>query len=563
MESGTNGRGRQAIYGGSARNEFARRLGALHRAAGSPSLRNVAMLAQQRAQEAGEGRSALASVQRISDWMTGRNVPARFESLQPVLQVLILRARRRAGTPSDAVNLRAWRALWSAARAAPADNLAGTARSPYPDAPGYREEHEAVFFGRRRALVALLEMVRTSSSPERAADIIVVTGASGVGKTALLRAGLAPALNSESGGWSVAYLTPGSDPLAALGGAFSAAPNFAASDADLEHVRQASGARRPLVIVDQFERLFRPDVPAAVLETFLIRLKRLTRIGSVLIALRADHLLDCARYPWLADAVQHNSFTVNPMRRHELVAAIVGPPRTHGVAVDPGVVELMVTALEGERCGLARPAAEAGALPALAATTRALWAAHTGKRLDVSAYRRIGGVAGVLGRHADNVWEALSDSEQRDARQILTALVTVHRDGSIIRRRIAAADLDHLAARTVNGPRLVERLVHARLITREPRFACLSHDALLDWDLLLGWIADNRAALLWRQRIEDDAAEWESAGRDPGLLYRSVRLTTAINHSDPTLSVVATAFLRTSARTELGGAHDYQDVGSR
>ncbi|MBF6332541.1 ATP-binding protein [Nocardia transvalensis] len=525
----------------------------MHRAAGAPSLRNVAMLAQQRgAIGEGQGRSALASAQRVSDWMSGRNVPARFESLLPVLQVLAARARRRAGTPGETLDLRAWRALWLAARSAPAALPETIARPPYPDADGGYGDHEPVLFGRRRQVVCLLEMIRKSADPDRAADVIVLTGASGVGKTALLRGGVVPALNAEAGRWAVTVVALGRDPLRAL-------------QKITDETTDSGGSERLLLIVDQFEQLFRPEVDAADRETFLLGLKRLSAIGSVLVSVRCTHLVDCSRYSWLANAVQHNGFRLNPMRRQELVSAIAGPPRSRGVTVDPGVVELIVTALDMSRPTLTRSAAEAGALPVLAATMRSLWTHHSGSRLDVAGYRRVGGVAGVVTRLAEQTWEGLRAGEQVDARRLLLALLTVHRDGTVVRRRLTLADLERIAARP--GADLFERLVSARLITVESRHACLAHDSLLEWDRLRGWVAEHRELLIWRDRIEADAAEWETADRDPGLLYRSIRLTTAIHHADPALSPLATEFLRACARAELGAqsadswpGKDYQDV---
>ncbi|MBF6171644.1 ATP-binding protein [Nocardia blacklockiae] len=539
----------QPSHGRSPRQEFARRLSALHRAAGAPSLRNVAMLAQQRGDEVtGKGRSALASAQRISDWMSGRNVPAKFESLLPVLQVLAARARRRSGAPGETVNLRAWRALWAAARTAPTGPSAGPAAQLYPEQGTYLREHETVFFGRQRALASLLELVRASASPHRAADLVVLTGASGIGKSSLLRAGVLAVLGAETERWSTAITTPSTSATHTLNRIFSDIADFvdnAGGDARVQP------DRRPLLVVDQFEELFDPGVEPAVRESFLLSLKRLCTVGSVIVAVRSDHLAECAQYPWLAHAIQHNSFTLNPMTRQELTSAIVGPPRTRGVTVDPGVVELLLTALETPRYSVDRQNADPGVLPVLHATMRSMWSCHSENRLEVADYRRVGGPERTVRALAEQAWARLSPDEQADARQILLALVTVHRDGSVTRRRLAGAELRRIAGQTPSGAKLADRLVRARLVTVDYKHATLVHETLLGWERLAGWISEHRTALLWRHRIEDDATEWDAADRDPGLLYRSVRLTSAVRHASPALSAVATDFLRASARAEL------------
>ncbi|MEU2039662.1 hypothetical protein [Nocardia niwae] len=97
------------------RSEFAKRLTALYVAAGSPSLRMLATWACHRADEATHsGRVFSVSAQRISDWKSGKNVPANFEVLQPVLTVLFDRVRRRK-VPVDhrLVDIRSWREFWT------------------------------------------------------------------------------------------------------------------------------------------------------------------------------------------------------------------------------------------------------------------------------------------------------------------------------------------------------------------------------------------------------------------------------------------------------------------
>src|SRR5690349_9272880 len=73
---------------GSPRTFFARRFTELYEAAGDPTLRRVAAAAESRMRAAQGNRPGGASAQRISDWKAGRNVPARFESLLPVVLTL-------------------------------------------------------------------------------------------------------------------------------------------------------------------------------------------------------------------------------------------------------------------------------------------------------------------------------------------------------------------------------------------------------------------------------------------------------------------------------------------
>lgn len=121
---------------------FARRFAALYEAAGSPTLSRVSAAANARFRVArGSVRPRYsASIQRISDWRAGRNVPADFETLWPVLLTLIESAKRSAPVDRSLVDLREWRRVWRSASSdrSKAGRLQGTIEDPSIDAKGRR-----------------------------------------------------------------------------------------------------------------------------------------------------------------------------------------------------------------------------------------------------------------------------------------------------------------------------------------------------------------------------------------------------------------------------------------
>lgn len=108
------------------RSGFGRRLTSLFAAAGAPPAKSVVRAANS-IQES--GRSPITE-QRISDWRRGIRVPAKFVSIQPVLEVLITYARQRAvdGAPIDRslFDMDRWRRDWTDARSD------SPARTQYP-----------------------------------------------------------------------------------------------------------------------------------------------------------------------------------------------------------------------------------------------------------------------------------------------------------------------------------------------------------------------------------------------------------------------------------------------
>ncbi|MFE9575505.1 hypothetical protein ACFYO1_03905 [Nocardia sp. NPDC006044] len=98
----------------SPRELFVTRLAELWEAAGNPTLQRVAATTEARLKAARTpAQNQRSSMQRISDWRSGRNVPSRFESLDPVLVTLIALARQTPGpVPSVLTNRTKWRQLW-------------------------------------------------------------------------------------------------------------------------------------------------------------------------------------------------------------------------------------------------------------------------------------------------------------------------------------------------------------------------------------------------------------------------------------------------------------------
>ena len=89
--------------------------------------------------------------------------------------------------------------------------------NPYRGLRSFTEVDRAVFFGRHDVVDELVERLALPGSDGR---FVVAVGASGSGKSSLVRAGLLPSLRTGavpgSDGWLIATMTPGSDPFGEL-----------------------------------------------------------------------------------------------------------------------------------------------------------------------------------------------------------------------------------------------------------------------------------------------------------------------------------------------------------
>ncbi|MFD0365847.1 NACHT and WD repeat domain-containing protein [Nocardia sp. GCM10030253] len=521
---------------------FTQRFTDLYAAAGNPTLRRVAAAADARMRAARGNSASPASAQRISDWKTGRNVPARFESLLPVVLTLIDLAKK-SGKPTSALfDLPEWQRLWQASISWTAEDEDDTA-CPYPGLKSYRRQDKDRFFGRTRSTAELTELVRDTS--DIAGGIVTLIGASGAGKSSLLAAGLVPTLTQPPHKWSAVIMTPGATPLAALAKAVAAENARTAEQPDLEQTPSPTAAldlwpaeQHRLLIVDQFEELFTTCSDEHERDAFLSLVEtcatRKNNPVAVVIALRADFYAHCLDYPVLQESLERRSYLLGPMRIDELAQAITGPTEPASLKLESGLEELVIT----ELCGLGdhanRQSYDPGALPLLSHVMAATWQHREGRRLTVAGYRKAGGVVGSVAATAEQAWSELSDAQQTMAKELLLGLVTVGHDSHDTRRTASRPELLQRVADNDAATTALELLAHTRLITLDADSVYFSHEIVLTaWPRLRAWIDEDRVGYLVRQRLESDAVEWDTAGRDSSLLYRGTRLETALGNADP------------------------------
>jgi hypothetical protein len=266
---------------------------------------------------------------------------------------------------------------------------------PYRGLNAFREEDAALFFGRDRLVdepeQGLLHKVLTC-------PLVAVVGASGSGKSSVVRAGLLPRLRREPpsrGTWDVVSFRPGKYPFLNLAIALEAVRNPESSDAEREtdaaalgkgwssgdvplelslgRAREALRIDRLLVVVDQFEELV-TLTPKDDRQPFLSRLLAATGAESkitVLLTLRADYYSAIYLDPRLSDGVQRGLVNVGAMTRDERRAAIESPVRRVGLEFEPGLVDRLLDDVGDEP----------GNLPLLEFALTELWERHEGRRL--------------------------------------------------------------------------------------------------------------------------------------------------------------------------------------
>jgi WD40 repeat protein/basic membrane lipoprotein Med (substrate-binding protein (PBP1-ABC) superfamily) len=407
---------------------------------------------------------------------------------------------------------------------------------PFQGLPYFDEADAARFFGREALAARLAGRLRQHG-------FLAVIGASGSGKSSLVRAGLVPAVRTGclgEGRWLVHVLTPTAHPLAALSLALAGedespaaaipwidrlAAEPAALSVLLGQLREREGGAHILLVIDQLEELFTLCRSEAERQAFIASL--LAAVAPepewavrVVMALRADFYARCGDDAALREAVAQHQAYIGLMSAEELRRAIEGPAAAGGWAFEPGLVDLLLRDV----------GAEPGALPLLSHALLETWRRRQGRTLTLRGYAEIGGVRGALARTAEFVFNhRLTPDQQPLARAIFLRLTELGEGAEDTRRR---ARLSELAPHPDQAPavsQVLAVLAEARLITLGQDSVEVAHEALIrEWPALRQWLTEDRDGLRLHRRLAEDAQEWEALDRDPGALYRGARLAQAL-----------------------------------
>ncbi|MEV5986254.1 AAA family ATPase [Streptomyces sp. NPDC052051] len=452
-----------------------------------------------------------------------------------------------------------WKKRWQAVAAELARDEAAQAALERQEAPPYaglaafRTEDAERFFGRER-LVA--ELARRLTG----ARLVTVVGASGAGKSSLLRAGLVPRRRTDYPGHPVVLLSPGPHPLehcvALLGRVDAGAEGgpserdtasegeppvdpAAALDRAVRRLLAASpDAAELLLVVDQFEEVFtlcRDDTERSrFIDALLTVALAADSRCRIVVGVRADFYAHCAAHPGLAAVMAEAQVVVGPMTSDELRRAVTRPATQAGYTVEGALLADIMTQADGQ----------AAMLPLVSHALLETWRRRRGNTLTLSGFQAAGGLDGGLAHTAEEVWGTLDAAQQRIARHALLRLTALGEGTEDTKRRIRRDELDadgrgDADARTdgrrdpVGGSSadtalVLERFARARLLTLDRDTLEITHEALIrSWPRLRGWLTEDRDAVRVHRHLTEATADWEAVQRDPGALYRGVRLDQA------------------------------------
>jgi len=410
--------------------------------------------------------------------------------------------------------------------------------SPYPGLFSFDIDYAPLFFGRDREVDAVL-----AKMSQAAGRFLVISGASGSGKSSLVAAGIRRAVNEGrlTGANKVMWLQiqPGRGqtpfesltwPLTEAFRRISARPGELASQLanDTQTIGRLidahlSQGQELILLIDQLEELFTSGFKDRDVTHFLEALVTASRAATsrlrVIGTVRSEFITRLQESEVVLDALNGGgSHFLGPMSPKSLHEMIEKPAQATGYDFEPGLVDEL----------LREAAQEPGNLPLLAYAMNQLFVQLKagGRTFTHEAYKKIGRVAGAIGTQADHGLQRLDSDVDAAFGRVFAELVHIERDRPPTRKRASLSQFkdDEEAGKVIqvlSGPecRVVVTAGEGQESTVE-----VAHEKLfMAWPKLMDWIDKSGEALRDIEHAEEEAQRWQKGGNNPQELWLGSR----------------------------------------
>ncbi|MCP5084308.1 MAG: SUMF1/EgtB/PvdO family nonheme iron enzyme, partial [Alphaproteobacteria bacterium] len=454
--------------------------------------------------------------------------------------------------------------------------------TPFPGLSAFGDEDAdaALFYGRSKEIAQTLEILRSIRAMGEPWPLVIL-GASGSGKSSLLKAGILPRLRRESPAWlPLRAFRPGADPLLNFAEALATTQgDFGKSEAhgvirrtlfdawsvaerdekgelndagnealrgalEAEGQKLRKAANRPaatiLISVDQAEEIARSegDSGDALADYLKVAISSTASNWQLAFTTRTDS------FPELQS---HQRFQNLETRGYDLRAipifrfdnVVEQPAKRYGVEVG---VQLVDTLMED--------APKQDALPLLAFALQRLWRRFAASgTLREADYNDMGGLKGLIEDAAERALRGIEPEQdvplpvgalpkrldELGASTFVPPLAQINDSGETIRR------ISRWDSFSEDQKDLLNRYDHWRLVVRKGSInensgdtVEVAHEALFrEWDRLRDWLEPERARLESLRGVKAAARTWERHDRIEAYLdHRDARLTEALALSD-------------------------------
>ncbi|MEM7712401.1 MAG: caspase family protein [Cyanobacteria bacterium P01_A01_bin.68] len=439
---------------------------------------------------------------------------------------------------------------------------------PYKSLEAFSQDDAYFFHGREELIAEIIQKLQSTS-------FLAVVGASGSGKSSVVKAGVIPQLLGEGlfdleseqfqpcQTW---VMLPGDNPIAALAKTLAPDnPDFLEGvlhlgvDSLVEWLHQQPKLISVLAI-DQFEELFTLTAETDRFNFFKLLLgviEKTRNTFKIIITLRSDFLDECLGMRELAPLISKSQVLVPSCRLEDKQyrQIIAQPAQKVGLEVEDGLIAILLGELKE------------GSLPLLQYALEELWQKRSRGKLTVKDYQQhIGKLGKFLSSKAQETYDNLSEAQKECAQSIFLSLVFLAKEqedsNKNTRRRLPISDLLVDKYKNVLDSTL-QALIEARLIVVSGEENNLSlvnqeqlnadekkenqeikdlvvsasveeetvsnqskevqveiaHEILLrDWEALKCWLEKNREKYRLIREINQKADDWKQNGKGDGFL---------------------------------------------
>ncbi len=451
---------------------------------------------------------------------------------------------------------------------------------PYRGISNFDVVHAEYFFGRTADIHKLKRKVLEDTS----VPLISLFGATGIGKSSLVLAGLIPELKKE-GNWEYRLFYPGNDPFNSLTSTLTALTNTNPDYVDthlaekgqelanklktrknyltqvLREVRSKYRNSNLLIIIDKFEEIYKEsngtkddnveklDSPIQgfqFLECLIEGIRAIndqsqSRIVLLTISTSSGHDKSTS-FPKYTDIIKLSQIGLYGLNEKQLYDVIERPAKKMKVDFEENLVGRIVRNA-GEQPGI---------LPLLEFALMQLWDKQENNLITTKAYERIGEIRGALIQYADDCLKEFTKAEKEIVRKVFIQLIDENNE---------TLETEYLYPKVATRDELgedkwavVESLSQKRLLVIRSEggheVVEIAHKALIKhWPEVKNWLNESRSQRYVLQQINKRAKEWKKKGEkfkdvDTGKQLREIKNFDKDHHQDFPLPPLASQFYK-------------------